>query len=86
MTVQVARLKRRVPTHEVIHGHPGMPYHQTTTEDMTHGTHRFIVRPIPELPGQWRVDFYRSSFPAVALINGRPKSWLGRRLEKWGYL
>lgn len=78
-------MKRRKSA-EIAQGYPGFPYHHTTTEDYTMVGHRFVLRPIKELPGQYVVHMYVCDVPKVVRINGHATSWLGRKLEKWGFL
>jgi hypothetical protein len=56
---------RRRKSPEIAEGYPGFAYHNVTTEDYTMVGERFVVRPVPNHPGNWVVHHYVCSTPKV---------------------
>lgn len=74
---------KRHKSAEVAQGYPGFAYHSATTEDLTQNLDRFVLRAIPELPGQYKVIWYTSAAIKPVTYNRRPRTWLGRLWVSW---
>jgi hypothetical protein len=77
----------RLVNDEVKHGHPGFPFHQATTEDLTQSTERFVLRPVAcscgspgRRTGRWCCYVVTYQAPAITapVLNARHN-----RLTRW---
>lgn len=76
----MSRVSRKV-NDEVVNGHPGFPWHQATTEDLTQAGERFILRQVK--CGCYVVTYLPGTIKTEQL--NRRRTRLGRLIERRWY-